>query len=261
MKYVEDSRVIRQEQLSDGIFSLLLQTEKIAAEAAPGQFVLLWCSDGSRILPRPISICSASPADGTLRLVYRVTGKETGTEEFSRLQEGDSLRIEGPLGNGFDMDLPEEEHLLIVGGGIGIPPMLWVAEAAGCRKAVVLGYRSTPFMEEDFKERTEKNDLWIATEDGTCGTRGNVLDVIRGQGISADRIYTCGPKPMLHFLAAWAEENGIPCFVSMEERMACGSGACLACVCRTKETDSHTNVRNRRVCKEGPVFRSTEVEI
>ena len=91
--------------------------------------------------------------------------------------------------------------------------------------------------------------------------RGNVLDVIRGQGISADRIYACGPKPMLHFLAAWAEENGIPCFVSMEERMACGIGACLACVCRTKETDSHTNVRNRRVCKEGPVFRSTEVEI
>ena len=93
------------------------------------------------------------------------------------------------------------------------------------------------------------------------GTRGNVLDAIRENGLTADLIFACGPRPMLRALKAYAEENGIPCYLSMEERMACGIGACLACVCETEEVDSHSHVKNKRVCKDGPVFEAGEVKV
>ena len=103
--------------------------------------------------------------------------------------------------------------------------------------------------------------FYVATEDGSAGTKGNVLDAVREQGIEADVIYACGPKPMLRAIKAYAEEKGIECYLSMEERMACGIGACLACVCQSKEKDEHSQVHNKRVCKDGPVFLSTEVEL
>ena len=104
-------------------------------------------------------------------------------------------------------------------------------------------------------------DTIIATEDGSAGTKGNVIDAIKANGATADVIYACGPTPMLRALKAYAEENDMECYVSMEERMACGIGACLACVCKTKEKDHHTNVNNKRICKEGPVFNAKEVEL
>ena len=100
-----------------------------------------------------------------------------------------------------------------------------------------------------------------ATEDGSAGTKGNVLDAIRANGLHADVIMACGPTPMLRAIKAYAQENGIECYLSLEEKMACGVGACLACVCKSKEVDAHTNVHNKRVCKEGPVFRAEEVEL
>ena len=112
------------------------------------------------------------------------------------------------------------------------------------------------------KEEFEKNGkLYIATEDGSVGTKGNVMDAIREQALDAEVIFACGPMPMLRAIKAYAEENGILCYISLEERMACGIGACLGCVCKTKEVDAHSNVHNKRVCKDGPVFLSTEVEI
>ena len=255
MKYMEQARAVSQEQIAEGIFSLILQTEQIASSARPGQFVSVYCAQNSRLLPRPISICDADPAAGQIRLVYRVAGK--GTEEFSALRAGGSIRILGPLGNGFPLErMTQEKTALLVGGGIGIPPMLALARALPGNKEAVLGFRDRQFLTDDLKKYA---NVRIATEDGSAGTKGNVLDVIRGEKLKADVIYACGPTPMLRALAQYAGEHRIECYVSLEERMACGIGACLACVCKTRETDEHSRVNNRRICADGPVFRTDEI--
>ena len=251
-KFEEMARVISQKQIGTGIYDLTLQTEEIAPAAKAGQFVSLYCKEGSRLLPRPISLCGIDRQNRTLRLVYRVAGK--GTEEFSGLEEKDEVKILGPLGNGFEL---LEKKAFLIGGGIGIPPMLQLAKELNCEKTAVLGYRDELFLLEDFKAVC---DTYIATEDGSAGTKGNVLDAIRENALSADVIYACGPTPMLRALRDYANEHNMECYISMEERMACGIGACLACVCKSKEKDGHTNVHNKRICKEGPVFNAKEVE-
>ena len=251
-KFEEMARVISQKQIGTGIYDLTLQTEEIAPAAKAGQFVSLYCKEGSRLLPRPISLCGIDRQNRTLRLVYRVAGK--GTEEFSGLEEKDEVKILGPLGNGFEL---LEKKAFLIGGGIGIPPMLQLAKELNCEKTAVLGYRDELFLLEDFKAVC---DTYIATEDGNAGTKGNVLDAIRENALSADVIYACGPTPMLRALRDYANEHNMECYISMEERMACGIGACLACVCKSKEKDGHTNVHNKRICKEGPVFNAKEVE-
>ena len=127
------------------------------------------------------------------------------------------------------------------------------------KKQIVVGYRDAQtFLKEEFEQNGE---LYISTEDGSVGTKGNVMDAIRENVLEADMIYACGPTPMLRAIKQYAEENGIECYISLEERMACGIGACLACVCKTKEKDAHSNVNNKRICKDGPVFLSTEVDL
>ena len=251
-KFKVQAVIIRQEEIANGIFSMWLKTEQIAEKTKPGQFISLYCHDGSRMLPRPISICEIDKKDKALRIVYRVAGK--GTEEFSGMSTGDSIDIVGPLGNGFPL---KEKKAFLIGGGIGIPPMVELAKQLNCEKQMVLGYRDTVFLQEEFKGL---GSMYVATEDGSCGTEGNVLDAIRENGLEAEIIYACGPTPMLKAVKEYAMVNGIECWLSLEEKMACGIGACLACVCKSKEKDSHTHVNNKRVCKEGPVFRAEEVE-
>lgn len=259
-KFEEIVKVVSQNSLGNGIFDMVLQTENIAKAAKAGQFVSVYSNDASKLLPRPISLCGIDREKGTLRLVYRVTGEGTGTEEFSRLKAGDTVKILGPLGNGFTV-VPGKKAFLI-GGGIGVPPMLQLAKemkASGEDIQVVMGYRnSDTFLLEEFEEVAE---TFVATEDGSLGTKGNVIDAIKNEKLNADIIYTCGPTPMLRALKAYAEENNMECYISMEERMACGIGACLACVCKSREKDTHTNVNNKRICKEGPVFNAKEVEL
>ena len=260
MKKKEICTVIRQKEIGDGIFSMWIQTENIGKEAKPGQFVSLYSKDGSKLLPRPISLCEIDRENSRLRLVYRVTGAKTGTEEFSRLKAGDTIPVIGPLGNGFPVEKAEGKRAFLMGGGIGVPPILELAKQMQCeKKQIVLGYRNAhSFLKEEFEAAGE---LYISTEDGSVGTKGNVMDAIREQKLEADIIYACGPTPMLRAIKQYAEENGIECYISLEERMACGIGACLACVCKSKEKDAHSNVNNKRICKDGPVFLSTEVEI
>ena len=255
MKSREFATVLEQKEIASGIFSLWLQTEQIAKGAVPGQFVSVYSSDGSHMLPRPISICEINAEEGKLRLVYRVVGE--GTAEFSGRKAGDKLEILGPLGNGFPL---KGKKPLLMGGGIGVPPILELAKQMQCeKKQIVVGYRNAQtFLKEEFEAAGE---LYISTEDGSVGTKGNVMDAIREQKLKADIIYACGPTPMLRANKQYAEENGIECYISLEERMACGIGACLACVCKSKEKDAHSNVNNKRICKDGPVFLSTEVEI
>ena len=251
-KRKEQAAVLSNREISAGIYDIWLRTNEIAGFALPGQFVSLYCADGSRLLPRPISICEIDVDENRIRLVYRVAGK--GTEEFSKLAPGQQIEIAGPLGNGFPK---KPGSSFLIGGGIGIPPMLELAKQLEGEKQIVLGFRDAQFLVEDFKKYGQVS---IATEDGSAGTKGNVLDAIRGQGLKADRIYACGPLPMLRALKEYAANNGMECYVSLEERMACGIGACLGCVCKSKETDAHTNVKNKRICKEGPVFEAGEVE-
>ncbi|MEY8392265.1 dihydroorotate dehydrogenase electron transfer subunit [Lachnospiraceae bacterium] len=251
-KYKEQAVIIRQEEISYGIYSMWLKTDCIAGLSKPGQFISVYCHEGSRLLPRPISICEIDREDRSIRIVYRVVGK--GTEELSQLRTGRSVDIVGPLGNGFPL---KEKKAFIIGGGIGIPPMLQLAKELNCEKQLILGYRDSLFLKEEFKK---SGSLYVATEDGSYGTEGNVLDAIRENGLDAEIIYACGPMPMLRAVKAYAAEKRIECWISLEERMACGIGACLGCVCKSKEKDRHTNVNNKRICKEGPVFRAEEVE-
>ena len=256
MKYKETAVILEQREISEQIYSLWLHADDIVREARPGQFVSVYCRDESRLLPRPISICELDKESGRLRLVYRAVG--AGTQEFSGYGPGETLELVGPLGNGFPLDKGYEKPLLI-GGGIGVPPMVELAKWLPGDKAIVSGYRNGDLF---LKEELSRNAaLYVATEDGSAGTKGNVLDAVRENRLEADAIFACGPAPMLRALKAYAAEQGIDCYLSLEERMACGIGACLACVCTSKDVDAHTNVKNKRICKDGPVFAAEEIEL
>lgn len=255
MKFDEIAVVEEQKEISDGIYDMWIVTENIAEKAVPGQFVSVYSDDGSRLLPRPISICRTEGR--RLRIVYRVVGK--GTEEFSHKKTGDRIHILGPLGNGFPVDEAEGKRAILIGGGIGIPPMIELARRIYGHKDIVVGYRSSDtFLDKELKLYGE---LKIATDDGSLGTHGTVIDAIKENGIEGDVIYACGPTPMLRAVKNYAEERGIEAWLSLEEKMACGIGACLACVCKSTETDGHSMVRNKRICKDGPVFNAKEVEL
>ncbi|QHQ62882.1 dihydroorotate dehydrogenase electron transfer subunit [Anaerocolumna sedimenticola] len=245
--------ITSQVQLTEDVFSMWIQDNQIAAAANPGQFLSLYCKNGNRLLPRPISICEIDKENGKLRLVYRVVGN--GTEEFSRYKTSDTIDVLGPLGNGFCL---EGKKAILIGGGIGIPPMLELAKQLNCEKKIVLGYRDITFLNKEFETYGE---VYISTENGSTGTKGNVIDAIKANGLEGDILFACGPAPMLRGVQAYAKETGIKAQLSMEERMACGIGACLACVCKSREKDHHTNVNNKRICKDGPVFYSDEIEI
>lgn len=248
------AEIIRHTSLSDGIFDMTLKAEEIAKEAKAGQFISVYLNNKSKILPRPISICGIDKEAGTLRIVYRTVGD--GTKELSDYKEGEMVKILGPLGNGFTQ---KDKKAILIGGGIGIPPMLELMKQLDCDKTAVLGYRdSDMFLKDEFEA---VGDVVISTEDGSFGTKGNVIDAIKEQGVEGSIIYACGPTPMLRGIKAYAEEMGIEAQISMEERMACGIGACLACVCKSKDVDFHSHVHNKRVCKDGPVFDAREVEL
>ena len=235
----ERAVVFTQERLTDGIFSMWLETGA-AKEAVPGQFISMYTNDTSKLLPRPISICEIDKKNSRLRVVYRVTGEGTGTAQFSQMKAGDSISI--------------------IGGGIGVPPVLELAKQMKCeKKQIIVGYRDAhTFLREEFEQNGE---VYISTEDGSVGTKGNVMDAVAENSLKADIIFACGPAPMLRAIKKYAEETKTECYISLEERMACGIGACLGCVCQSKEKDAHSNVHNKRICKDGPVFLSTEVEI
>lgn len=257
----EAAVIISQKSIAADIYSIWLQSDKIAQAAVPGQFISMYTKDGSKLLPRPISLCETDKNAGRIRVVYRVTGPGTGTEQFSKLKPGDKIDILGPLGNGFPLegqgDLKASRAMLI-GGGIGVPPMLELARHLQAEKELVMGYRDETFLTEEF---SRQGNLYIATEDGSTGTKGNVMNAIEANELSADIIYACGPAPMLRAVKQFAYDKDIVCYVSMEEKMACGIGACLACVCGSEKIDEHSRVHNKRVCKDGPVFLAGEVEI
>ena len=249
------AEIISQEGIAENIYSMWIKTD-IAKEAKCGQFITVYTKDPSKLLPRPISICEIK--EDTLRIVYRIAGG--GTSELAGYRAGEMIEIMGPLGNGFPI---EKGKAIVIGGGIGIPPMLEtvkeLSKNTDSEIEIVLGYKNDElFLYDEFKEL---GNVHIATDDGSVGTKGTVIDAINEQRVEGSVIYACGPKPMLRAIKEYANEKGITAWISMEERMACGIGACLACVCKTTKTDNHSKVNNTRVCADGPVFNAEEVDL
>ena len=258
------AKVLKQELLAEGIYDMWLETD-LALEAHPGQFVGVYPASKVTLLPRPISICRVDRDRKALRLVYRVVG--TGTAEFALYQPRDYINIIGILGNGFPLEAASGKRVCLMGGGIGVPPLLETAarlsemtgDGAPEKVMTVMGYRnSETFLSEEFSNVSE---LTIATEDGSVGCKGNVLDAMREKDIQADVIFACGPMPMLRAIKAYAGERGIKAYLSLEERMACGVGACLGCICKTREVDHHSKVKNARICTDGPVFDADDLDM
>ena len=256
MKEKVIAAVISQREIAANIYDMWIET-RMAKEARPGQFIGVFPKDKSTLLPRPISICEVNEEKTALRIVYRIAGQ--GTKEFSSFAAGDSVEILGVLGNGFPLEEGKNKKVFLMGGGIGVPPILQLAKELEAEKQVVVGYRdSSLFLKEELDKYA---DVTVATEDGSVGTKGNVMDAIRENGLDAELIYACGPMPMLRAIKRYAEEKGIKAYISLEEHMACGVGACLGCVVKTKEVDHHSHVHNARICTDGPVFDAEEVDI
>ena len=256
MKQKVTAQVISQKEIAPSIFDMWIATD-LAAQALPGQFICVYPKNQSTLLPRPISICEVAEDKTALRIVYRIAGQ--GTAEFSGYQAGETIDILGTLGNGFPVEKGEGKKVFLMGGGIGVPPILQLAKEMNAEKQIVVGYRdSQMFLKEDLEQN---GTVYVATEDGSFGTKGNVMNAIEENGLDADVIFACGPMPMLRAIKKYAESKNIPAYISLEEHMACGVGACLGCVVKTKEVDHHSHVHNARICTDGPVFEAADVEI
>ncbi len=245
--------IISQKEIAQNIFCMKLQCNEIAKIALPGQFINLYCKEGKMLLPRPISICEIDKEIGIVTLVYAVVGK--GTKSFSRLKKGDTIKILGPLGNGFKIDKSVKIHILI-GGGIGVPPLVELSKHLKGEVYAFLGFAHSPILTKELESNGAK--VFVATEDGSVGFKGNVIELLDKENIKGNMIYGCGPRPMLKAVSKWAKEKGMKAQISMEERMACGIGVCVGCTCKIKKKDEK-DWQNRKICTDGPVFWSEEV--
>ena len=221
---------------------------------APGQFLEL--SIPGFFLRRPLSVCDWE--DGSVTILYRAVGD--GTRALAEMKPGQTIDALCGLGNGFDVTACGEKTL-VIGGGIGVPPMYSLAKrllAAGKTPAAILGFNTASeiFYKEEFEALGIETIL--ATADGSVGSKGFVTDALPE---AFDTFCACGPMPMLRAIRQYAIEHDIPAYISLEERMACGVGACLGCVCKTTHKDAHSHVNNARICTDGPVFEAREVEI
>lgn len=245
MKYdVQLCKILTKTEIANGIFDFTVQAPEMAAVAVPGQFAHIYVP--GHTLRRPISICDIDRENGTLRFVFQVRGG--GTADLAQFNAGDMLDVLAPLGRGFTLDT--KKRALFVGGGIGVPPLFGAAKHFGENAAVAVGFRNRDFviLEEDFK--AAGCDLRIATDDGSYGAKGLVTSLFGD--VQPEIIYACGPMVMLRAVSAYARENNIPCEISLEERMACGIGACLGCAVELYRADGTKYMGH--VCKDGPVF-------
>ena len=252
MKYVDESCVIiENREIANGIFDLTVKSDFIAKNAVCGQFANILCNN--KMLRRPISICDTT--DDTVRFVYQVKGG--GTKWLSEQTAGTTLMVFGPLGNGFQIK-DDIQNLTLIGGGIGTPPMLKTLKTAhkkGIKTTVILGFRTSSLviLEDEFKKYAD--NVIICTDDGSAGMKGFVTDALKT--VDTDCVMACGPTPMLSAINGVCVDCKIKCYVSLEERMGCGVGACVCCVCRVqmKGFDGYT-----QVCKSGPVFDGAHIQ-
>ena len=248
------AKVLAQQQMNDDVYRMVLSAPELAAVIKPGQFLQL--KTGRQIDPllrRPISIADADASKGELQLVYRVLGE--GTKYLAGLSAGAEVDLLGPLGNGFTL---QGNRPLLVGGGMGIAPLLYLVKAfCPTPTDVLLAGRESKelFWTSLFAESCHA--VHVTTDDGSMGRKGNALALLPELLASGeyDIVYTCGPDPMMKAVAAEAARHNLPCQVSLERYMACGIGACLSCSCAAKDGS------RRKVCSDGPVFWAEEVEL
>lgn len=247
-------QVVKKTALAKEIYEMAIHCPDIASKTQAGQFVHVKAPGFT--LRRPISVCEIDMAAGNLRIVFQVRGD--GTAQIAQIPQGGLIDIMGPLGHGFAL-LPKGKTAIVVGGGIGVPPMLQTAAHYGKDATAIIGFRSASavILEEDFDKAGCVVE--VCTDDGTKGRKGFVTQALKAQleERKPDIIYACGPMVMLKGVAALAKEYGVRCQVSLEERMGCGIGACLVCACKTKRADGGEGYSH--VCKNGPVFEAEEV--
>ena len=254
MKYTQGTYVITEKQaIARETYSFTISCPEVAEAAQPGQFVHIRAKGFT--LRRPISICGIDKEAGTLRIVFEIRGD--GTSAIAELNKGDLIDLLAPLGHGFTVN-DSFKKVVLIGGGIGTPPMLPLADHYKEKAVVISGFRSASavILQDDFGKTGAQTML--CTDDGTLGIHGFVTqpfsELVKEGGI--DAVYACGPMPMLKGIAEICRENGVFCEISLEERMACGIGACLGCACRTVRNDEEYFAH---VCKDGPVFNAEEV--
>jgi dihydroorotate dehydrogenase electron transfer subunit len=261
-------KILSRKEVAPNIYLMKLNAPEIAQEALPGQFIHIRCSkDSYPLLRRPLSIHRADKEKGEIFILFQVIGE--GTKLLADRTIGDDLDIMGPIGNGFNI-YPKSKKIMIVGGGIGVAPLLALCEESirqGKEVRILIGALKKELVigEENFRNLGAKVD--VATDDGSYKYKGLVTDLLERaikEGWLADQIFACGPKPMLRKIVEISLDNHIDCQVSLEERMACGIGACLGCVCKIKAKEKNNNQNQikyiyKRVCVDGPVFEGSEV--
>lgn len=281
MAKILKEKILNMEQIAPDIYKMSLESEFVTQNALPGQFVNIKCCEGIDImLRRPISICSIDKKNKCYDIVFQIKG--TGTELLSKKKQGEYIDLIGPLGNSFDTDI-KFRKAAVIGGGIGVFPLLFLLkESKAIVKHTYLGFRNKDSIVLYGKFKKNSTSIDISTDDGSAYNKGIVTDLLeRDMKCSIpDVIYACGPKPMIKAVAAIANRYGVPCQISMEERMGCGIGACLVCACKTKlKGKSQGDIPRRlgssegevcpltsddtwkysHVCKDGPIFWSSEL--
>lgn len=264
MKVNIKAKLIKKEQLKDDIYKFSVEAKEIVENAKPGHFIEVRVLDNIEpLLRRPISIYNIEKETGILEFIFQVKGK--GTEILAKREIGEDLDIIGPLGYG-TFDIKDYENAAIIGGGIGTFPLYELAKElkqdTNSSVNIYLGFRSKNYvvLEEEFKSVSDK--LLITTDDGTYGISGYAINELKKdiETEKIDKIFACGPLPMLKAVQALAKEKNIPCQISLEEKMACGLGVCLGCAVKTAKSPVDAP-EYWHVCKAGPVFNSNDVEI
>lgn len=242
-----DAEILENTEVVNGIFKLVIKEEN---EIKPGQFYMLMPK--TALLGRPISICEK--INDTIVFYYAAVG--TGTKEFSKLTARDTLKVFGPLGNGFDVETiaKKNKKIAVVAGGIGTAPMIETSKKikeinAACEIYSFFGFRDDVYLEEEIKKYSK--EYLVATNTGSHGHKGFVTELFKPSDY--DIVLCCGPEVMMKKVVEMCKESNTNVLVSMEKHMACGVGACLVCTCKTKNG-------NKRTCKDGPVFNGLEVE-
>ena len=248
----EICKVLKNKEVVKGIYEMELLSQCIAQAAQPGQFLHIRINESLYpLMRRPISIHKTDKQRGIITILYHVAGK--GTAELAKQKEGGSLDVMGPLGKGFP--IIKDKKCAVIGGGIGTAPLLELVKSLENCDAY-LGFRDAAYKLEDFEEACGR--VLVATEDGSTGYGGFVTELLKENLKSYEVIYSCGPKPMLKKVMEICQSNGVQCYVSLEERMGCGIGACLVCACKIKGEDGQWH--HKKACKDGPVFDAREVE-
>lgn len=270
MKKIFIGKVLCNDEIAKDIFKVQIEID-CPVQIKPGQFVNIYLEDKSLLLPRPVSICDEElqgEKNTLVTLVYRVVGK--GTAILSKYRQGDNIQISSPLGNGYFTEGRElggmiedyrGKRVIVVGGGIGVPPMVLLSKKLkekGAEVIAAVGFQEEPFLINELDKHC--STVHVATDNGAYGYRGNAVQMIKEKALTADEFFSCGPKIMLEVLSEYAVEKGIPCQVSLEERMGCGYGACVGCTCKIKvKTENGIEIQQKGVCKHGPVFFGEEV--